>query len=108
MSKPGRSHALYLSAVARRMSRLGVDCPSIDPKATDAELERELNGGEPAPSWTPPPRSTIEIPDLSMAFGGPSASPGAPDDDSASPSPGRDASPSAAHDAHDAQGRLPW
>ena len=107
MSKPGRSHALYLSAVARRMSRDGVDCPSIDPKATDAELERELAGGDPAPSWTPPPRSTIEIPDLSAAFGGFSASPGAPDDP-ASPSPGRDASPSAAHDAHDAQGSLPW
>lgn len=102
MSTAGRSHALYLSASMRRMSRLGVECPSIDPKATDAELLRELAGGAPAPSWTPPPLPDVPLPDLSAAFG---ASPGAPDDAPASPSPGHDASLSAAHDA---QGRLSW
>lgn len=105
MSAPTYSHALYVLTSARRMNRLGVGCASIDPKATDAELEREYDGGALAPSWTPPPLPDVVMPDLSAAFGGPSASPGAPDDDPASPTPGHDASPSAAHDA---QGRLPW
>ncbi len=71
-SSAARAHALYLEALSRRMFRRGVDCPSIDPQATVAELERELAGGEPAPSWTPPPLPDIAPPDLSMAFGGPS------------------------------------
>lgn len=70
MSVAARSHALYVLTSARRLGRFGVDGPSIDPKATVEELEREFNGGEPAPSWTPPPRSSIELPDLSAAFGG--------------------------------------
>lgn len=78
--------ALYLIASARRMSRQGVGCPSIDPRATDEELKRELEGGEPAPSWTPPPLPDLPLPDLSTAFGGaPSARASADEAEEATP-----------------------
>lgn len=71
----GRPHALYIIATGRRLRTQGLDEPSIDPKATAAELERELAGGKPAPSWTPPPLPDVVMPDLSSAFGAPAKRP---------------------------------
>lgn len=75
MTVPHYAHALYLIATSRRLAAHGLGAPSIDPKATAQALERELAGGDPAPSWTLPPLPKVVMPDLSAAFGGSSYAP---------------------------------